>query len=60
MEIILWVLLGILLIVPIILWIRSFFTRSFTPIQGEIYLLTLFGIHLFQINLGIPRLKKLL
>ncbi len=56
-EIIYWLLLGIILVIPALLWIRTFFTRSFSPLQGEIYLIVLLGLHLFEVRIKSPTVK---
>ncbi len=43
-------------LVGFVFWIISF-KRSFTPIQGEEYQLTFFGMHVFTIKLKDPNLK---
>lgn len=44
--------LALCVLVSIILLVASFKKRSFSPVQGERYMLTFFGLHLFEIRVG--------
>lgn len=53
LKIIILLVLSLLVLVPLIVWGITF-KRSFTPKQGEIYLLQFFGVHWFTIEVGNP------
>lgn len=42
--------LGVLIL--LIFWGRSVFRKSFSPIQGELYIITFFGVHILEVRLG--------
>lgn len=44
--------LALCVLVSIILLVASFKKRSFSPVQGERYMLTFFGSHFFEIRVG--------
>ncbi len=43
-------------LVGLYFWARTF-KNSFKPIQGEKYIITFFGIHMFEVRLGDPSLR---
>jgi hypothetical protein len=49
-------LLALSVLTVFVFWAITF-KRSFTPIQGEIYVITFFGMHILEVRLGDPKVK---
>jgi len=56
-ENLVWLILAIPITIILLWWLTTVIKNSFKPLQGEIYLLRIFGWHWFEVRLGDPAAK---